>query len=740
MITGGFPPRDDRYAILQGEMDWLRIPFWESLFSQSNGLLGIRGSFEEPMLGTRSRSLTCMAGLYDTLSDGLPELPPLPDALSTRIVLCDQPLDLRRGHIRSFARWLDMKRGLLCREVVWQDPAGRTTRLTFQRFVSLADRNMISIRICVTPLDWSGPLEVEMGVRHNAAIAGDGPSHWERPRLKSSASGLATLETRTRQTRQPLAVAGTYIANGGDNPLLGEAFAGPDVAGQAFILEVAQDVNCTFDRFVAYIAGAADAEFPVKPARQAVLAAGKKGWDDQLENHVIACAEMWDRMDIEIDGPIEDQRAVRFNLFQLATLCPQPGEIASIGPKGLSGTHYSGHVFWDTEIYMLPFFALTYPDGAKSLLNYRYKTLDGARRKARANHYRGAQYAWESADTGDETCPTCWTDLATGEKHRIWCGDIQDHITADVPFAIDQYVRATGDEAFLWDRGAEIFFETARFWAARVTRNRDGKFEIRDAMGPDEFHVHVDNDAFTNYLARWNLLAAADLWDRGGLPWNRRKDVAARLGLEADEVASWREIAGGLVLLCGEETGLIGQHTGFFDRPDVSPDILRITRNTSITEIIGPEMVIEGQVVKQAEVVLLQAMLEDQFSRESRQVNFDYYEPRTCHDSSLSVSAHAWAAARLDRIEQAYSYFRRAAYLDLNDLAGNTADGLHAANMGGVWLTVALGFAGLDLKGDAPTATPALPSSWRHLRMNITFRGKKYVADCNRDRATVEAR
>ncbi|HPD28546.1 MAG TPA: hypothetical protein PLL20_01015 [Phycisphaerae bacterium] len=740
MTIGDFPPRDDRYTILQGEMDWLRIPVWESLFSQSNGLLGIRGSFEEPMIGTRSRNLTLMAGLYDTLPDGLPELPPLPDALTTHIVLCDQPFDLRRGHIRSFSRWLDMKRGLLCREVTWQDAAGHTTRLTFQRFVSLANRNILAVRIRIVPVDWSGPVELKTGIRHSEPAAFGKVSHWDPPKLTSSAHGLATLETRTSQSRRPLAVAGAYVAVDQQNPIPGEASSDPCTAGQSYILDVSEDAVYCFDRFVAFMAGSPDAESPAKAARNAALSAAKSGWNEQLEDHIVACAELWDQMDVEIDGPVEDQQAIRFNLFQLATLCPPPGEIAGIAPKGLGGTHYGGHVFWDTEIYMLPFFALTNPQGAKTLLTYRRATLDGARRKARSNNYRGAQYAWESADTGDETCPASWTDPTTGEKHRIWCGDIQDHISADVSFAIDQYVRVSGDEDFLWEHGAEVMFETARFWASRVTRNAAGRFEIRDAMGPDEFHIHVDNDAFTNYMARWNLQAAADLWDNAAFPKSKRRDLAAQLGLDSDEVATWRDIAKNIVLLCDEQTGLINQHAGFFDRPEVSPDILRITRSTSITEIIGAGMAIESQVLKQAEVVLLQTLLEDQFSRESREANYRYYEPRTSHDSSLSVSAHAWAAASLDHIEEAYSYFRRAAYLDLNDLAGNTAEGLHTANMGGVWLTVAMGFAGLNLRGESPTATPALPANWRHLKMNISFRGKRFRVECSSDRGAVEPR
>ena len=501
-------------------------------------------------------------------------------------------------------------------------------------------------------------------------------------------------------------------------------------AGPVAQVAAAAGQACTFDRYVVFLTGGPSDEAPAVQACQAAAAAREKGFEELLAEHASVCAEMWDRIDVEIDGPADDQRAIRFNLFQLATLCPRPGDLASIGPKGLTGTHYLGHIFWDTEIYMLPLFSLTDPAGAKMLLEYRYATLDGARRKARANGHRGAQYAWESADTGDETCPRFLPDPLTGEPIRIWCGDLQDHVTADVPYAIEKYVRATGDQDWLWDCGAEIYFETARFWASRVTRNDEGKYDITDAMGPDEFHVHVDNDAYTNYLARWNLLAAADLHDNAAFPKAKRDALVAKLDLGSEEPEAWRKIAANLVLLYDEKTGLVNQSGGFTDLPDVSPDVLQLPRRVPITDVIGAGPATEYQVLKQAEVVIMQYLLEGQFDRRSREVNFDYYEPRTSHDSSLSVSAHALAAARLGRIEQAYEYFRRAAYLDLDDLAGNTGDGLHSANMGGVWLAVAFGFAGLNIDDDKPTVRPRLPVAWKHLRFPITHRGKRYTITC----------
>lgn len=740
-------------------MDWLRVPFWESVFSLSNGVLGSRGSFDEPMHDWPTRPMTFMAGLYDTLPEGLPEWPLLPDWLTTKISLGGSRFDLRLGHTMHFRRWLDLRRGVLHREIVWRDLQGRTTRLKFVRFLSLADRRVGASRVRITPLDWSGAVDVEAGITAPPAPKG-GPaeSHWSTPHVRASTHAPCSVEMTTRQTRRALGVAAALQAHAirahsesaqPQRPAAAEAIADAEVvpatdavaadrfAGRRWSIDAVTGATYAFDRCVSFVAAAPDEPSPVDDARRVAAAMIERGFDAERESHVTACAALWDAMDVEIDGPDDDQRAIRFNLFQLATLGPPPELIASIGPKGLSGTHYLGHIFWDTEIYMVPFFALTNPPVARTLLEYRFATLDGARRKARANHYRGAQYAWESADTGDEACPRSF-DTPDGERIRIWCGDIQDHISADVPYAIDRYVHATGDVEFLRQRGAEIIFETARFWVSRVTTRDDGRAAIRDVMGPDEFHIHVDNDAYTNYLAHWNLLAAADLWDDPRLSRDRRDALAARLDLDADEVRGWRDVADALVLPYDAASGFIEQSDGFTARPDVGLDALRVPRRGSITELIGPGLCIEGQVLKQAEVVVMQCLLPDRFDRRSREVNFDYYEPRTSHDSSLSVSAHAWAAAALGRAEQAYAYFRRAAFLDLDDLAGNTDAGLHTANMGGVWLAVAFGFAGIAADGDNLVSQPCLPPAWKGLRIRCMHRGRRRVVVCDRTGARIE--
>lgn len=733
------PQPDDLFTIRQSEMDWFRLPFWESIFSLTNGLIGTRGSFEEPMDGTPSRPMTFMAGLYNTLPDGLPELPVLPDWLTTRITLNHAPYDMRLGTMPSFTRYVDMQRGLLHRDITWRDLDGHTTGLTFTRFVSLANRNLACLRISITPLDWSGPIEFQGLITMPPRPVAGKASHWELADFRSFSPGLTTLTTRTTQTDRPLAVSAMFHVDAGGQPSAPEAVATSDGVGQGHVFSAEQGCTYTFDRFVIFRTGPAQSDPPTEQARQTAIDAGRIGFDMQLDAHAEACCGIWERMDVQIDGPPEDQRAIRYSLFQLATLCPAPGDIASIGPKGLTGSGYLGHIFWDTEIYMVPFFSLTHPPGARTLLEYRRATLNGARRKAATSGYRGARFAWESADTGEEACPRFLPDPYGGPPIRIWCGDLQDHITADVPFAIDYYVKATGDRHILWEFGAEILLETARFWASKVTPTRDGTFVIRDVMGPDEFHIHVDNDAMTNYLAKWNLLAAADLYESDAFSNDRhwRKALKKRIGLRPKEPQKWREIGENLYLPLDVETGLIEEHDGFFDRPDISPDIFRLDRRGPITDIMGPRLAVEGQVLKQAEVVLLQAMMPKQFDQSSKEANFDYYEPRTSHDSSLSASAHAWAAARLDRLDVAYDYLKRAMNIDLDDLCGNTAHGLHIANMGGIWLAIAFGFAGLDIDGPKPLVSPRLPETWTRLRFPIQHRGRHYTIECTHEGATI---
>ncbi|MGE5586739.1 MAG: glycoside hydrolase family 65 protein [Clostridia bacterium] len=546
-----------------------------------------------------------------------------------------------------------------------------------------------------------------------------------------------------------------------------------------------------------------------------------------LEEHRKAWHDIWDRCDIVIEGDDFAQKAVRFAIFQMVQAAPRHTDRVSIGARGLSGEGYKGHVFWDTETFVVPFFTFTLPDVARNLLSYRYNTLPAARRNAASKGYRGAMFAWESADTGEETTPP-WgdPDPETGERRRILCGDLEHHITADVAYAVWQYCMATADEEFLLQKGAEILIETGRFWASRASYNPVLQmYEILHVIGPDEYHEDVNNNFYTNAMARWNIRAALAASDylRACHPseWTR---LVSATGISQDELAHMAEVAdrlvrgrvlseplgrtGAQVWPCGEmvaggraqsplEARVIEQFDGFGDLADVEIQVDEAAFKP-MEAVIGPGALARSKVVKQPDVLMALYLLEDGVTgdvdraveegsgsrrpprgwggqpgepgdawrpgpghpvgaawRDVLLANWEYYEPRTDHGSSLSCAIHSTIASRLGLDEEAWRYFMRAARIDLADAMGNTANGVHMATQGGLWQAVVNGFAGIraavsvprerDAReygsgsvpslrdaaslapwaGGALTVDPRLPGRWKHLSVPLTWRGTR---------------
>ena len=377
-------------------------------------------------------------------------------------------------------------------------------------------------------------------------------------------------------------------------------------------------------------------------------------------------------------------------------------------------------MFWDTEIFMLPFFILTQPDTARALLRYRHHTLDGARANSREYGTGGARYAWESADTGREECPQFTPDGA----NRFWTREEEVHVSADVAYGIFRYVEATGDTAFLHDYGAEVLFETSRFWVDRVAAAPEGGYELKQVMGPDEFHSHIDNNAFTNRLAQWHLTRTVALYDELRDQYPDVLDaVATTIGLKPDERDRWQAVAEGIV---GPRTvaGVIEQFTGYFDRDDIpitewdENDMPRYPQgyhhfNCETTKLL-----------KQPDVVMLNYLLPDEFSPEVKKANFEYYEARTLHKSSLSPSIHAIIGMEVGDTTRAVQYFERSVLVDLADNQGNTAEGMHIASAGGTWQILVNGFGGLRVLGGRLSFTPWLPGDWQGIRFRIRWRGR----------------
>jgi len=452
------------------------------------------------------------------------------------------------------------------------------------------------------------------------------------------------------------------------------------------------------------------------PAHDALTRAEAQGAAELRARHRRAWRERWFDADVTVGGDDHAQRDLRFALYHLMIAGDPGSDRASIGARSLSGPGYRGHVFWDTEIFLLPFFIWTHPETARALLAYRHRTLPAARAKAARLGYEGALYAWESADTGEETTPEfVW--LPDGTRLTILTGVQEHHIAADVAWAVLQYWQVTGDDAFVEEMGAEIVMDTARFWASRSTLGDDGRHHVCVVIGPDEYHEGVDDNAYTNVMAWWNLRAADSLCDRF-------TSVATRLGVTADERQRWRTVADGLVDQFDPETGLYEQFEGFFGLENIrSVDLA--PRPFTGEMVVGVDRLRTTQVVKQADVLMLGVLLPDEVGPETQEVNYRYYEPRTSHGSSLSPAMHALVAARVGDLDDALGYFHLAGGVDLDNRMGNAADGVHIATMGGLWQAAVFGFGGVRADGDAVRVDPRLPPVWGSLAFPVRWRGTR---------------
>jgi kojibiose phosphorylase len=440
-----------------------------------------------------------------------------------------------------------------------------------------------------------------------------------------------------------------------------------------------------------------------------------------------AWAARWAAADAQIAGDATIQREVRFALYHLIGAAHAADERTSVGARSLTGERYRGHIFWDTETFVWPFFLFTNPPTARALLMYRYHTLQGARNKARAMGYRGALFAWESTDTGEETTPPVINVPGLG-RQPVLTGVEEHHLAADIAYAVAQYRQASGDEQFYLDNGAEMLLDIARFWASRATLGSDGRYHILKVIGPDEYHESIDDNAYTNVMAQWTLRrgldTAAELRQQHPQRW---ADLAARLDLTPAELEDWRHVADGLLTGFDPVTGLFEQFRGFYQLREV--DLTGHDTGAKTMDVqLGWQALQQVQVLKQADVVMLMFLLWENFTPEVRAANFRFYEPRTAHDSSLSPSFHALVAARLGDLPLAERYLRQAARIDLDFTRkgwAGASGGVHIAALGGIWQALAFGFLGMYPQDHGLRFKPQIPAGWGELRMMISWRGSQ---------------
>lgn len=717
---------DPGWLLVEEGFDLAREHEIESLFAISNGNSGTRGSLEE---GCRlSSPATFVAGIFRPSDTPVvtPELLNFPNWIGGTILVSGHPLTLGEGEILEHRRVLDLAQGALWREWRQKSPRGQVTRFNSLRIASLADRQLLLQRIVFTAENYCLDLEIESSYDLGPGIVALSPVQKESDNGRPTRIPLALLrsdgavEVAFYLTSRVILPAAAYHTQ--------EIEVGKEQITEKFRIQGEVGTGCELQRFVSVVRRRNDQD-PAATASVHASAVLSRGVDSAFRAHRTEWREQWRSSDVQVEGDRDLQRALRFAVYHLISAANPDDHRTSIGARALTGNAYRGHVFWDTEIYMLPFYLCTAPDSARALLGYRHHTLPAARDKARAAGYAGAMYAWESADTGEEVTP----DTAItpgGELIRIRNGELEVHITADIAYAVRRYWEGTGDDEFLLDHGAEILMESARFWASRGKLESDGLYHIRHVIGPDEYHEDVDDNAFTNLMAAWNLRSAAEIADLLRKRWTGRWDrLSDELHLSDTEVGGWPKLADAMATGFDSRTLIYEQFAGYHQKEHLDLKAYE-PRFAAMDAILGHHRVQQTDIVKQPDVVMAIYLLWDQFPPDVREANFRFYEPRTAHGSSLSPSIHALVAARLGDMELAGKYLKQAAEIDLGDAMGNAAGGVHAAAIGGLWQAMVFGFAGLETSRDGVTLSPNLlehwggltfPCQWRNSRLQIAI-------------------
>jgi trehalose/maltose hydrolase-like predicted phosphorylase len=689
----------------------LREAIYESRFSISNGFLGLRAGRvvsrgERWVVPHRAY----VAGLFDMPGPKhpIPALVPGPGWQQFRIMLPDGPFVGHPAEAISHRTTLDMRRGVLLTACRLIDHPAIAVRVRTLHLLSLSERG-IGVQVIELTIE-----EGEIEVAVEASFEGLGLG------LKSERIEQDLGVWRTKYSGKRVAMA-AVLSLQIDGSEVAPAKPGPFMWSWHWKTRPGQ-VVCVARLIAVARTDELDAD-PGRAAWEKIDVARQVGWRKVVQEHEAAWSDRWRSSDIEVGGDPAAEQALRFAVYHLISAANPADERVSVGARGLTGDDYHGHVFWDTEIYLLPFYIFTWPEAARALLMYRFRTIDGARQKAAQMGWRGAMYAWESADTGAEATPE-QVVAPDGQIVDILCGKHEQHITADIAYAVWQYWQATEDVDFLLEAGAEILLETGRFWSSRAQPEGDGFCHIRGVIGPDEYHEHIDDNAYTNVMARWNirraLEVAALLHDRWPDRWAR---LSYRLGLEDTELARWRIVAETMVTGWNSQKGLFEQYAGFFGLEEI--DLAGYAgRSVPMDVVLGRERTQRSKVIKQADVVALLGLLPEEFPGESGTANFRYYEPRCSHGSSLSGAMHGMVAARLGASDLALRYFQHAVAIDLADNHTTIAGGLHMAALGGTWLTAVFGFAGFSLHNDGIAFNPKLPSSWTTLKFGIEWRGR----------------
>ncbi|WP_340373088.1 glycoside hydrolase family 65 protein [Peribacillus sp. FSL E2-0218] len=694
-----------------------------SLMTVGNGYFGLRASHEENYVN-QTRGMY-VAGIYNKATVNEPsDLVNLPDVAGMNIELDGEVFSLLTGEILSYKRQLNLENGELRRDILWKSRTGSRFRLTFQRFAAKNDRHVLATKLTVTSLDKPAQMKIVTGI--DAQQTNFGRQHLIEEKVRVAEGDLLQGTYKTTESGHTIAIAtcctGSVkgeMSHTAKNRQLLSAINQDLLADTPFVLEKMGVIFTSLD-------GDLRGESPEEASEAVLRSCSAAGYDALLHKSAGEWAQFWMEKRIKVASTRDfDQLAIDFSLYQLEVMTPAHDERFSVGAKGLTGEGYKGHVFWDTEIFITPFHLYTEPEKARKLLRYRYLRLKQALDKAASNGYEGALFPWESAFTGEEETPEfAAINIKTGKRQKVASALAEHHIVADIAYTVVKYYQNTWDDSFMKKEGLELLKETSRFWISRAVEEND-QLVIKDVIGPDEYTEHIDNNAFTNYMAWYNVEQALFFMDKYGDDDRQLKDRG-------------HEFLKRLYLPKANDDKIIPQDDTFLSKPEI--DLSRYKQAQGSQGILmdySRQEVNEMQILKQADVVMLLYLLPDVFPSDIIYENLRYYEEHTIHDSSLSKAIHAIVAARAGEIEKAYEFFQESCLIDLGPNPQSSDEGLHAASLGAIWMAAMFGFANVSIKNQRLSLDPKLPSGWSELAFPLNFQGSRLHVALTHNQAVI---
>lgn len=707
----------DPWAVVEEGFDPERNRVSESIFSLGNEYMGVRGYAEEGysgdhLLGSYFNGLfeeMAIPAHYKGIIRSLRYMVNAVDWLYTRITIGGEQLDLATSRFSDYRRVLDFKTGVYTRELTWHLQQGGSVKLRFERVVSMTKSNLGGQRITLTPVDFDGAAVIESGLDFSIIHEDVKQNLWTVAK-QEQADGLYAVLGSTIKTGNRL-----FSSFKADSEAMTEVktITGDKYLGLKANLKLTQGQAAVFEkRVVNYTeknTAAADSDVWAKGSELAHSLTGQS-FDELLQDQAAYWSRIWSTSDIVIEGDPDNQQGIRFCIFQLYQTYHGDNPGFNIGAKGLTGEAYRGLAFWDTESYCLPFYIFNNPKAAKNLLEFRYKSLPEAKQRAIDVDCEGAFYPISTID-GTESCDL-W-------QHS----NLQLHVGTAISYGIWHYVKITGDKQFLYGKGVEMLIEISRFYATRGQwGQKSGQYGYYGVMGPDEFQLMVNNNTYTNFMAKklfeYTLEAVQDMKSAAE---GQFAELAGKLGLQEEELENWRKLADNMKILRDEETGIYEEHDGFFDMPHIDIHSIPVTQfplysNWSYDRLYRYDM------IKQPDVLMFLFLHNQSFSLEEKRANYEFYEPKTIHESSLSPSIHSILAAEIGRHEEAYKFFEFATRLDLDNYNRNTREGLHTTSIAAAWMNIVYGFGGMRSDGAELVFNPTIPAPWSSYSFNITYR------------------